>query len=78
MAVGFLAGRHDQIRTFHQHDHRFFDRRIRDVPGHQADESLEEASPALAATIKDCPHCLMSVPLQATRRGHCASDLKAA
>jgi large conductance mechanosensitive channel len=31
-----------------------------------------------AATTKDCPHCLMSVPLKATKCGHCTSDLKAA
>jgi len=36
--------------------------------------------PALApmATTKDCPHCLMSVPLKATRCGHCTSELTAA
>jgi len=33
----------------------------------------EEAAP----TTKDCPYCLMSVPLKATRCGHCTSDLKA-
>jgi large conductance mechanosensitive channel len=29
-----------------------------------------------APTTKDCPHCLMSVPIKATRCGHCTSDLK--
>ena len=29
-------------------------------------------------TTKDCPHCLNAVPLQATRYGHCTSELKAA
>jgi len=33
----------------------------------------EEAAP----TTKDCPYCLMSVPLKATRCGHCTSELKA-
>lgn len=28
------------------------------------------------ATTKDCPYCLMSVPLNATRCGHCTSELK--
>jgi len=29
------------------------------------------------ATSRDCPYCLMSVPLKATRCGHCTSELKA-
>ena len=33
----------------------------------------EEAAP----TTKDCPYCLTSVPLKATRCGHCTSELKA-
>jgi len=40
--------------------------------------SLKTPAPAPAATTKDCPHCLMSVPLKATRCGHCTSDLRAA
>lgn len=40
--------------------------------------SLKKPAPAVAATTKDCPHCLMSVPAKATKCGHCASDLKAA
>lgn len=28
-----------------------------------------------AATTKDCPRCLMSIPLKATRCGHCAADI---
>jgi len=35
-----------------------------------------EAAPATAPTTKDCPHCLMAVPIRATRCGHCTSDLK--
>ena len=35
------------------------------------------AVPTAPAT-KDCPHCLNAVPLQATRCGHCTSDLQAA
>jgi large conductance mechanosensitive channel len=30
---------------------------------------------APAVTTKDCPRCLMSIPLKATRCGHCAVDL---
>ncbi len=31
-----------------------------------------------AATTKDCPYCLSSVPIKATRCPHCTSDLKSA
>ncbi len=27
--------------------------------------------------IKECPHCLMEVPIKATRCGHCTSELAA-
>jgi large conductance mechanosensitive channel len=37
---------------------------------------LKRPSPSVAATTKDCPHCLMSVPLKATRCGHCTSDIR--
>lgn len=33
------------------------------------------AAPAAPKT-KDCPYCLMSVPIKATRCGHCTSELK--
>jgi large conductance mechanosensitive channel len=39
---------------------------------------LKKPAPAPAATTKDCPHCLMSVPLKASKCGHCTSELKAA
>ena len=39
---------------------------------------LKQPAPAPAATTRDCPHCLMSVPIKATRCGHCTSELKAA
>ena len=29
-------------------------------------------------TTKDCPYCLSTIPLKATRCGHCTSELKAA
>ena len=38
---------------------------------------LKKPAPAPAATTKDCPYCLMSVPLKATRCGHCTSALQA-
>lgn len=34
-------------------------------------------APAAAAT-KDCPFCLSSIPVKATRCAHCTSDLRAA
>ncbi|MDH3384122.1 MAG: large conductance mechanosensitive channel protein MscL, partial [Deltaproteobacteria bacterium] len=37
----------------------------------------EEAPPAVPTT-KECPLCLSTVPIKATRCGHCTSDLKAA
>ena len=30
----------------------------------------------VAPTTKDCPHCLMNIPINATRCGHCTADLK--
>ncbi len=37
----------------------------------------EEAPPA-APTTKDCPYCLSSIPIKATRCAHCTSELKSA
>jgi large conductance mechanosensitive channel len=34
------------------------------------------AAPAAAPTTKDCPYCLSTVPLRATRCPHCTSELK--
>ena len=28
------------------------------------------------ATTKDCPYCLMTIPVKATRCGHCTSEVK--
>jgi large conductance mechanosensitive channel len=38
---------------------------------------LKGPAPAPAApTTKDCPHCLMAVPMKATKCAHCTSDLR--
>jgi len=37
----------------------------------------EEAPPA-EPTTKECPHCLSTIPIKATRCAHCTSELKAA
>jgi len=38
----------------------------------------EEEVPPAEPTTKECPLCLSTVPIKATRCGHCTSDLKAA
>jgi len=40
--------------------------------------ATKKPAPAAAPTTKDCPYCLSSVPLKATRCPHCTSDLKSA
>jgi large conductance mechanosensitive channel len=30
------------------------------------------------STTKECPHCLSTIPIKATRCGHCTSELRAA
>ncbi len=37
-----------------------------------------QAEPAAAPTTRECPNCLMTIPLKATRCGHCTSDIKPA
>lgn len=37
----------------------------------------EEAPPAVPTT-KDCPYCMVSIPMKATRCPHCTSELKVA
>jgi large conductance mechanosensitive channel len=39
---------------------------------------LKRPLPPAAATTKDCPFCLMAVPLKATRCAHCTSELREA
>jgi large conductance mechanosensitive channel len=36
---------------------------------------LKKAPPPADPTTKDCPRCLMSVPIAATRCGHCTADI---
>ena len=37
----------------------------------------EEEAPPEEPTTKDCPHCLSTIPIKATRCGHCTSELSA-
>ncbi len=37
----------------------------------------EQPAPAAVPTTKECPSCLMTIPLKATKCGHCTSDIKA-
>ena len=36
----------------------------------------QEPAAAAAPTTKDCPYCLLAVPLKATKCAHCTSELK--
>jgi large conductance mechanosensitive channel len=36
----------------------------------------KQEAPATAPTTKDCPYCLSTIPLQATRCAHCTSELE--
>ena len=36
---------------------------------------LKKPEPVAEATTKDCPFCLMSIPIQAKKCGHCTSSL---
>jgi len=46
------------------------------VRGMNSLKKKEEAPPA-APTTKECPHCLSTIPIKATRCGHCTSELGA-
>ena len=37
----------------------------------------DEEAPPEEPTTKDCPHCLSTIPIKATRCGHCTSELSA-
>jgi large conductance mechanosensitive channel len=36
---------------------------------------LKKSAPSAEPTTKDCPRCLMTIPLKATRCGHCTSEV---
>ena len=36
----------------------------------------QKPAPAAAPTAKDCPHCLLAIPIKATRCAHCTSELR--
>ncbi len=36
----------------------------------------KQAAPAAAPITRDCPYCLSTIPLKATRCAHCTSELK--
>ncbi|MFN2474732.1 MAG: large conductance mechanosensitive channel protein MscL [Chthoniobacterales bacterium] len=38
-------------------------------------QKLKRPQPQALPTVKDCPYCLMSVPIKATRCAHCTSEL---
>jgi large conductance mechanosensitive channel len=44
----------------------------------QVNRMTAKPAPAAAPTTRDCPYCLSSVPLKATRCAHCTSELQAA
>ena len=41
-------------------------------------KKAETAAPEPDATTRDCPYCYSTIPIKATRCGHCTSDLAAA
>ena len=45
---------------------------VRQINRLKKEPVAEEAVP----TTKECPHCLNAIPLNATRCGHCTSELK--
>jgi large conductance mechanosensitive channel len=38
----------------------------------------QEVAPPAVPTTKECPYCISTIPIKATRCSHCASELKAA
>jgi large conductance mechanosensitive channel len=47
------------------------------IRGMNSLKKKEEAPPAVPMT-KECPQCLSTIPIKATRCGHCTSELRAA
>lgn len=44
----------------------------------QVNRLAAKPAPASAPTTRDCPYCLSSVPIKATKCAHCASELRPA
>ncbi|HVN83249.1 MAG TPA: large-conductance mechanosensitive channel protein MscL [Candidatus Binatia bacterium] len=44
----------------------------------QVNRFIKPPAPAPAPTTKECPFCIASIPLKATRCPHCTSELRAA
>jgi large conductance mechanosensitive channel len=44
----------------------------------QVNRLAPKPAPAAAPTTRDCPYCLIAVPLKATRCAHCTSELRPA
>jgi large conductance mechanosensitive channel len=44
----------------------------------QVNRFMKKKEAPAAPTTKDCPHCLSSIPIKATRCPHCTSQLQAA
>ncbi|MDP2601396.1 MAG: large conductance mechanosensitive channel protein MscL [Deltaproteobacteria bacterium] len=38
--------------------------------------AMKKPAPVAAPTTKDCPHCLLAIPIKATRCAQCTSELK--
>lgn len=38
----------------------------------------QEPAPAAVPTARDCPYCLSSIPIKATRCAHCTAEVRAA
>ncbi len=45
------------------------------VKGYNSMKKAEAPAPAAPVTEKPCPHCMMPIPIAATRCGHCTSQL---
>jgi len=44
----------------------------------QVNRLVAKPAPAAAPTTRDCPYCLSTVPLKATKCAHCTSELRPA
>ncbi|HEX9909370.1 MAG TPA: large conductance mechanosensitive channel protein MscL [Desulfatiglandales bacterium] len=45
------------------------------VKGMNKLKKQQEAAPAAAPTTKECPHCLSTIPIKATKCAHCTTSL---